>query len=82
MHGNLVDRKPAALLGLDDGPKVDDRREPELGEQRTIGVGEPVQPVGPEQAAPADLVTVAGAVPAEITEVDAPLEHEGPGRHR
>src|SRR5664280_3126804 len=78
VNRHQVDREPAALLRLVDGPQVDHRGQSQTHQLVAIGRGQLVEPVGPEQAPPPDLASVDGPVPAEIAKVHASLEIEGP----
>src|SRR5664280_2867511 len=77
-----VDREPAALVRLVDGPQVDHRGQSHAHQLVAVGRGQRAEPVGAEQAPPADLAAVDGTVPAEVAEVDASLEVEGPAGQR
>ena len=78
-HRHLLDREPAPLLGLVHRAQVDDRGHAQIDQPPVVGFAQSVEPVGPEQAPPAGLVAVIGPVAPQITEVDAPVEGQGPG---
>jgi hypothetical protein len=65
------------MLGLVDRSQVDHGGQSQLKQAGVIVDGHPVQAVSPEQTPPPDAVAIAGPVPAQVTEVDAPVEEQG-----
>lgn len=75
----VVDRvglegEPPVLLDLVRGAQVDHGLEAERLQPGDIGLGDPVDAVGPVQRLPLRHVTIGRGVAAEVTEVERPLE--------